>query len=479
MLKDLENKKQVLLDIEQGSFFTYFSTLLFLAIPNIITALAWTIQGTSSIYFLGKLDNVAYLDAYALSNTWVAIFGYSFVLGLATGLDTLVSQSFGRQEYSLCGQHLFRGFLVVGIACIPCYAIIYYSGSIFQNIGIDPEVSLYAHNSSIAMIPAVMLTIPMVLLEKFLQAQQIVKPQMTIQIINSFLTPLYCYFCVFTLNMGYLGAPAARSFSQIVYIIGMIIYMKWSGCCNKTLVAPTKEVFNGWTIYLKIAIPTMLMTCLEYWSYSAMTLLSGKIGVVELGAYSIALNWASIIFRCSVGIGAATGTLVGNSIGEKNIGNAKKYIIMGTILSVISTILITTPAVFIRRELASWFTHDEKVIELLEILIFFVVIMGIFDGIQGILARALIGMGIQRSATYINLVSYYAFMIPFAFLSTHWMGLGIYGIWLAFILAAFLVSSGFIYLILITDWDKLVLEAEERFRAEQNISRKNNYKNEI
>jgi len=479
MLSDENNEKQKLLDIDRKTFFTYFNTLLFLSIPNIVTSLTWVIQGTSAIYFLGQLNNVVYLDAFSLSNTWCSIFGYSFVFGLATGLDTLVSQSFGRQEYSLCGLHLFRAFIVVGITSIPCYLVIYISGPLFNYIGMDKEVSYYAHISSIALIPAVMLSIPMVLLEKFLQAQRIVKPQMKIQLVNSILNPLYCYFCVFTLNMGYLGAPAARCISQLVYILGMIFYMKWSGCCNKTLIMPTKEVFKGWFNYLRIAVPTMLMMCLEWWSTSVMTLISGKIGVVELAAYAIAINWSAIIFRSSVGIGAATGTLVGNCIGEKNIESAKKYAFMGIILSIISTILISTPAVFIRHKLASWFTHDEKVIEILDILIFIVVIMEIFDGIQGTLARALIGMGRQKSATYINLVSYYLFMIPFAFIAVYWLNSGIYGIWIDFLFSALFVAIGFIYLIWTTDWEKLIEEAEERSKAEHAIKEKRKDTNEV
>ncbi len=59
----------------------------------------------------------------------------------------------------------------------------------------------------------------------------------------------------------------------------------WSGDC-----------LEEWGPFLKLAIPSMLMLCLEWWLYEISAFLAGIISEVELGAQSVVYELATIAY---------------------------------------------------------------------------------------------------------------------------------------------------------------------------------------
>lgn len=74
------------------------------------------------------------------------------------------------------------------------------------------------------------------------------------------------------------------------------------------LLSPAKgwsvDCLQEWGPFLKLAIPSMLMICLEWWLYEIASFLAGVISEVELGAQSVVYELSSIAymvttFHCS------------------------------------------------------------------------------------------------------------------------------------------------------------------------------------
>ena len=81
--------------------------LVTLAVPVVLSELGWMAQGVVDTIMVGKLGPAA-IGAVALGN---AVF-YTpslFGIGLLLGLDTLVSQSYGRKDYDGCHRWLAQG----------------------------------------------------------------------------------------------------------------------------------------------------------------------------------------------------------------------------------------------------------------------------------------------------------------------------------------------------------------------------------
>jgi len=300
-----------------------------------------------------------------------------------------------------------------------------------------------------------MVYIPHIIIEKFLLSQRISKAQMIIQFINTVLHPLYCSLFIFWLDLGMVGAAAVRALSEIVYTASLILYMKLSKCCEKTLIAPTMDVFKDWKPFLSIAFPSLFMTCLEWWGFEAMSLMSGKLGVIDLAANVICFNYSAFLFMVGLGVSLATGTLVGNSIGENNIKKAKIYTKLGVYMTTFIILILGIIIIVFKSFFARVFTGDEEVASLLETLLYLVVVDVIFDTNQITLAKIIIALGKQSYATWINLIAYWFLMLPIGIITGFWLNWRVHGVWFGIIIASLTACIGNGYILCKTDWNNL------------------------
>src|ERR1700760_4129501 len=96
--------------------------LLLLAIPVVLSELGWMAMSIVDIIMVGGLSPAA-IGAVGVSN---AIF-YTpslFGIGLLLGLDTLVSQAYGRGDYDDCHRALAQGvYLAIGYTPIAMLVV--------------------------------------------------------------------------------------------------------------------------------------------------------------------------------------------------------------------------------------------------------------------------------------------------------------------------------------------------------------------
>ncbi|WVZ76803.1 hypothetical protein U9M48_024736 [Paspalum notatum var. saurae] len=68
---------------------------------------------------------------------------------------------------------------------------------------------------------------------------------------------------------------------------------------------------------MKLAVPSVVMVCMEWWSFELLVLLSGLLPnpKLETAVLSICLNTISLVFMAPLGLGAAISTRVSNELG--------------------------------------------------------------------------------------------------------------------------------------------------------------------
>src|SRR6202453_3819320 len=113
--------------------------LVTLAIPVVLSELGWMAQGVVDTVMVGRLGPAA-IGAVALGNAVFytpSLFGY----GLLLGLDTLVSQAYGRKDYDECHRWLAQGvYLASFIAPVIMFALWIASYS-YARAAMPPEVA--------------------------------------------------------------------------------------------------------------------------------------------------------------------------------------------------------------------------------------------------------------------------------------------------------------------------------------------------
>lgn len=71
-----------------------------------------------NLIFIGQLNDPELLAGVGLAYVYMNIFTV-MLLGINTGVVTLVSQTYGQGNLRLCGNYINRGRVVVGLAYLP------------------------------------------------------------------------------------------------------------------------------------------------------------------------------------------------------------------------------------------------------------------------------------------------------------------------------------------------------------------------
>ena len=96
-----------------------------------------------------------------------------------------------------------------------------------------------------------------------------------------------------------------------------------------------------WLLLRRVTIPASVGSLFQTFYNLVDTWFAGKISAEAIGAIAKSFPIYFTIIAVGVGIGAATNTLIGNSIGEKKEKVASLYIAQSLIFSLVISILVT------------------------------------------------------------------------------------------------------------------------------------------
>src|ERR1700691_4246903 len=112
--------------------------LVTLAVPVVLSELGWMAQGVVDTIMVGRLGPAA-IGAVALGNA-VCYTPSLFGIGLLLGLDTLVAQSYGRNDHDECHRWLAQGVYLACFAAVALMVAIALASFAFTRFCIQPGV---------------------------------------------------------------------------------------------------------------------------------------------------------------------------------------------------------------------------------------------------------------------------------------------------------------------------------------------------
>jgi MATE family multidrug resistance protein len=126
-----------------------------IATPPIISMLIYLLVQLVNTYFVGNKNEPELLAGVGMGNMLINISCFAVMQGLSGALETLVSQSFGMKEYTMCGVYLNRGRFVATCFCVPIIFLFTFTDSILIAMGQDPNISKIAQRYCLMMIPGI------------------------------------------------------------------------------------------------------------------------------------------------------------------------------------------------------------------------------------------------------------------------------------------------------------------------------------
>ncbi|XP_019256196.1 PREDICTED: protein DETOXIFICATION 16-like isoform X2 [Nicotiana attenuata] len=303
---------------------------------------------------------------------------------------------------------------------------------------------------------------------RFLQAQNNVRPKMLSTGVTLLLHVFSCWILVLKIGLGSKGAALANATSYWINVFLLAAYVRISPSCKSTWTGFSTEPFTDIPRYLRLAIPSALMICLEIWSFELMVILSGLLPnpKLETSVLSISLNTSAMLHMLAEGLGGATSVRVSNEVGAEQPKAARLAARTATILATIEGILLAIIMVSIRKVWGHCYSNEEDVVIYVGKMLFFIAGSHFLDAHKSVFSGIARGCGWQKKGAFVNLGAHNLWGIPAGIVLAFVYHLGGKGLWLGIILAHSAQALIYLVVILLTDWDKQAMKAAERVTQE-------------
>ncbi|XP_022965029.1 protein DETOXIFICATION 16-like [Cucurbita moschata] len=436
---------------------------LWLAGPLILVSLLQYCLQMISVMFVGHLGELP-LSGASMATSFATVTGFSLLMGMASALDTFCGQSNGAKQYHMLGIHMQRAMFVLLIVSIPLAVVWANTGEILKALGQDAEISREAGTYAISMIPSLFAYGLLQCLNRFLQTQNVVFPMVMCSGIAALLHIPICWILIFKVGLEIRGAAIANSISYWLNVLMLIVYVKFSSSCSKSWTGFSVQAFHNIPYFLKLAIPSACMVCLEMWSFELIVLLSGLLPnpKLETSVLSISLNTAATVWMIPFGMSGAGSTRVSNELGAGHAGAAKLAGCVVVTMATIEGLLLGTTLILIRNVWGYAYSNEPEVIEYVASMLPIVAVSSFLDGLQCVLSGIARGCGWQKIGAFVNLGSYYIVGIPSAVFLAFLLHIGGRGLWFGIILALIFQAFSLAIIAIRTDWDQEAKIATER-----------------
>ncbi|XP_028797896.1 protein DETOXIFICATION 12 [Neltuma alba] len=416
-----------------------------------------------SIMMVGHLGELS-LSSTSLAISLSGVTGFSFLLGLASGLETLCGQAYGAQQYQKLGTLTYTAIFSLILVSVPLSLIWINMEAILVFIGQDPLISHEAAKFIIWLVPALFGFAVLQPLIRYYQMQSLVLPMLISSCVSLLLHVPLCWALVFKSGLHNVGAALAISISIWENVIILWLYMRFSSSCDKTRAPILMELFKAIGEFFRFAVPSAVMICLEWWSFELLILLSGLLPnpQLETSVLSICLNTISTLYCIPYGIGAATSTRISNELGAGNPDATRVSVVVTLCIAVLETTIVSTTLFACRHVYGYTFSNEKEVIDYVTFLAPLVCLSVILDSIQGVLSGIARGCGWQHIGAYINLGAFYLCGIPLAATLSFWAKLRGKGLWIGIQFGSFVQT---VLLAIITcriNWEQQARDARRR-----------------
>uniref|UniRef100_A0A8C5WJI2 Multidrug and toxin extrusion protein n=1 Tax=Leptobrachium leishanense TaxID=445787 RepID=A0A8C5WJI2_9ANUR len=375
---------------------------------------------------------------------------------------SLATSTYGGKNMKRVGTILQRGILILLLFCFPCWAIFINAEPILLLCGQNPDVARLTERYIVICIPALPATFMFQLEVRYLQNQRILWPPVFVGIAGNIINAIINAVFIYGLNLGVAGSAYSNVICQVSMALLLYIYIKVKKLHVETWAGWSTDCLQEWGAFVHVAVPSMFMLCIKWWSFEIGTFLSGLIGVVELATQCIILQLAILSSLISMSLSMASCVRIGNALGAGDTDLAKQVWKVSIICAVFSSIICTILSFGLKDHIAFVFTQDREIVLLVsQVMLIFApchLPSSIANACNGILR----GSGQQVTGAVFNAVAYYLVGMPIGITLMFAAKLGLVGFWTGLLICS--VVEGILFLVYITqmNWSKAREEAQVR-----------------
>ncbi len=431
-----------------------FLPMLKIAIPVVLAELGWMTMGVVDTIMVGPLGPEA-ISAAGVGNSIhiaFAIFGMAVMLGL----DTLVSQAYGRKDIRDCHRWFFDGLTLAAFMALPIMAVLILVWFAIPVLGFHGAVRPLLEGYYGVLLLSTPFLLGYAVCRRYLQGMHAALPVMfalvTANLVN--------VAANWTLIYGHLGMPAlgvkgaawATVISRI-FMMSSLMFAVWWIDRKRTTEAGIEDRHGLWHVdrsfnaarirqLLTLGLPAASQMAAEVGVFALATALSGTLDPISSAAHQISLNMAGVAFMIPLGLGSAGAVRVGHAVGARDRLRASAAGWTAIVMATCFMVIAASTFVIFPTQLIGWFSNDPSVLAVGTSLLLLAAVFQLFDGIQGVITGTLRGIGDTHTPMKVNLIAHWLLGLPTSYVLCFVVGWGVYGLWVGLSLG--LIVTGII-----------------------------------
>jgi MATE family multidrug resistance protein len=369
------------------------------------------------------------LAAAGLANS-IFIGWTIFGLGVLVGLDGLVSQSLGAGKPTRARELYWQGVWMSAVLAVVVTIPIVITSLYLEAGGIDHAVAVetrkYLFFRAFSIFPMFVFFTARSYLQSVKRTRELVEGVVVANVAN-FVIDLWLVFG--GAGVPPLGAAGAAISTSICSVLQLGIACRGFGSIRVPERPRKAWSWDDIRAIARLGTPVGAHYFAEVGVFALAGFLAARMGAVDMGAHTIALNIASVTFCFALGVSNAGSVTVGWAVGARDTAEARRA---GLRAFGVGALFMGTNALLLSlfsRAIASAMTDQQEVLEMTAKLL---VVAGAFqlsDGIQGVGAGVLRGAGDTMFTFVANLVGHYLIGLPITLMLGLWGHLGVRGIW--------------------------------------------------
>jgi MATE family multidrug resistance protein len=411
--------------------------------PIIVAQIAQVGMGFTDTLMAGHLGALD-LGAIAVGvNMW--ILPYLFCVGLMMAVSATVANHMGAGEFSSIKSLMRQLILLVVILAILAVLTVRNAPALLYWAKIDSEIipvaTQYAHAVAWGF-PGVIAYLALRFLSEGIG---FTRPMMVIQLSGLVINALGNYLLMFgKLGFPAMGAVGAGWSTAFVMWFDLLLIAVYAAKHPRyKVVWQAENIVKQWSKLVhvtRLGVPIALTIVAEVGMFTVVAMLMGRIGIAEVAAHQVALNFAAMAFMVPFGIASAITVRVGNAKGEGDYQKARFRARVGIELAAVLALFSASIMLLFPEHIVGMYTSDINVTGIATSLLAVAAIFQLSDSVQVAAFGALRGMKDTLSPLLITLFCYWVIGMPVSYYFGFTRTFGPQGLWFGLVVGLTLAA---------------------------------------
>ncbi|KAM7259451.1 hypothetical protein ACFE04_015192 [Oxalis oulophora] len=423
--------------------------------PLMAMNLTWFAKLAITTVFLGRLGELQ-LAGGTLGFTFANVTGFSVLNGLSAAMEPICGQAFGAKNFKLLHKTLVMTIFLLLLVNLPIVVMWINVDKFLIQFGQQKDLSIVARNYLLYLLPDLLVTSILCPFKTYLSSQNITIPILFCSAIGLiFHIPINI---VLVKAKGIEGISMAVWISDLLVVILLVVYVlvvengkegKWKegGWLDQSI--------SDWLKLVKLCGPCCLTTCLEWWCYEILVLVTGHLNNAKqaVGILAIVLNFDYLLFSVMISLATCASIRVSNELGGNQPGQAAKSAYVSIGISLVIGCLGGATMVGARGLWGPLFSHDAGTITGVKKMMLIMAVIEVANFPLAVCGGIVRGTARPWLAMYANLGGFYLVALPCGVILAFTAKLGLGGLLTGFLIGVVVCLMLLLVFVARINWD--------------------------